>query len=99
VPQALRMRSWKVTETGSSLRANRLRILDTVLESATVFIMNRKAAADPAKREKGGKPGADVAGGDRRGYAGGINAECAAGKSGRGAGGAARFEESDDFFR
>jgi len=42
----------EVTETGSSLRANRLRILDTVLESATVFIMNRKAAADPAKREK-----------------------------------------------
>jgi len=42
----------EVTETGSSLRANRLRILDTVLESATVFIMNRKAAADSAKREK-----------------------------------------------
>jgi ATP phosphoribosyltransferase len=42
----------EVTETGSSLRANRLRILDTVLESATVFIMNRKAAEDPVKREK-----------------------------------------------
>jgi ATP phosphoribosyltransferase len=42
----------EVTETGSSLRANRLRILDTVLESATVFIMNRNAAADPVKREK-----------------------------------------------
>jgi ATP phosphoribosyltransferase len=42
----------EVTETGSSLRANRLRILDTVLESATVFIMNRKAAEDPAKRQK-----------------------------------------------
>lgn len=42
----------EVTETGSSLRANRLRILDTVLESATVFIMNRKAAEDPGKREK-----------------------------------------------
>jgi ATP phosphoribosyltransferase len=42
----------EVTETGSSLRANRLRILDTVLESATVFIVNRKAAEDPAKREK-----------------------------------------------
>jgi ATP phosphoribosyltransferase len=42
----------EVTETGSSLRANRLRILDTVLESATVFIMNRAAGADPAKREK-----------------------------------------------
>jgi ATP phosphoribosyltransferase len=42
----------EVTETGSSLRANRLRIIDTVLESATVFIMNRKAAEDPSKREK-----------------------------------------------
>jgi ATP phosphoribosyltransferase len=29
-----------------------LRVVDTVLESATVFIMNRKAAADAAKREK-----------------------------------------------
>lgn len=43
----------EVTETGSSLRANRLRIVDTVLESATVFIMNRAAAADSWKREKG----------------------------------------------
>ncbi len=42
----------EVTETGSSLRANRLRILETVIESSTVFIMNRKAAEDPAKREK-----------------------------------------------
>jgi ATP phosphoribosyltransferase len=42
----------EVTETGSSLRANRLRILDTVLQSATVFIMNRKSVEDPAKREK-----------------------------------------------
>ena len=42
----------EVTETGSSLRANRLRVLDTVLESATVFIMNRAAAADPWKKEK-----------------------------------------------
>jgi len=44
----------EVTETGSSLRANRLRIVDTVLESATVFIMNRTAAADAWKREKAG---------------------------------------------
>jgi ATP phosphoribosyltransferase len=42
----------EVTETGSSLRANHLRILDTVLESSTVLIMNRKSADDPAKREK-----------------------------------------------
>src|SRR5271155_1783076 len=42
----------EVTETGSSLRANRLRVLDTVLESATVFIMNRAATVDPWKKEK-----------------------------------------------
>src|SRR5262249_6555114 len=42
----------EVTETGSSLRANRLRVVDTVLESATVFVMNRNAAADSWKREK-----------------------------------------------
>jgi ATP phosphoribosyltransferase len=42
----------EVTETGSSLRANRLRIVDTVLESATVFIMNHEAAASAWKREK-----------------------------------------------
>jgi len=42
----------EVTETGSSLRANRLRIVSTVLESATVFIMNRTASADAWKRQK-----------------------------------------------
>jgi ATP phosphoribosyltransferase len=42
----------EVTETGSSLRANRLRVVDTVLESATVFIMNRAAAQDSWKKEK-----------------------------------------------
>ena len=42
----------EVTETGSSLRANRLRIVDTVLESATVFIMNPAAAGDRWKKEK-----------------------------------------------
>jgi len=42
----------EVTETGSSLRANRLRIVDTVLESATVFIMNHAAAGDCWKRQK-----------------------------------------------
>jgi ATP phosphoribosyltransferase len=42
----------EVTETGASLRANRLRILDTVLESRTVFIANRTAAVDPWKKEK-----------------------------------------------
>jgi len=42
----------EITETGSSLRANRLRIIDTVLESSTVFIANTLAAKDPWKCEK-----------------------------------------------
>jgi ATP phosphoribosyltransferase len=42
----------EVTETGSSLRANRLRILDTVMESNTQLIANRTALADRAKRTK-----------------------------------------------
>ena len=42
----------EVTETGSSLRANKLKIIDTVLESNTQFIANHAAWADPAKRRK-----------------------------------------------
>jgi ATP phosphoribosyltransferase len=42
----------EITETGSSLRANRLRIIDTVLESQTVFIANTAAAKEPWKCEK-----------------------------------------------
>jgi ATP phosphoribosyltransferase len=42
----------EVTETGSSLRANHLRIVDTLLESSTRFIANRGAWADPWKKEK-----------------------------------------------
>jgi ATP phosphoribosyltransferase len=42
----------EVTETGSSLRANRLRIIDTVMESETRLIANRVATADAWKRQK-----------------------------------------------
>src|SRR6266446_4632421 len=42
----------EVTETGSSLRANRLRIIDTVLESNTQIVANQRAWADPCKRQK-----------------------------------------------
>ncbi|MGA2147261.1 MAG: ATP phosphoribosyltransferase [Bryobacteraceae bacterium] len=42
----------EVTETGSSLRANKLKIIDTVLESNTQFIANHAAWADPEKRRK-----------------------------------------------
>ena len=42
----------ELTETGSSLRANRLRIVDTICESTTRFIANKDAWKDPWKREK-----------------------------------------------
>ena len=42
----------EVTETGSSLRANKLRIIDTVMESNTQFIANRGAWSEDWKRRK-----------------------------------------------
>jgi ATP phosphoribosyltransferase len=42
----------EATETGSTLRANRLRILDTVMESNTQLIANHTALADDWKRTK-----------------------------------------------
>ncbi|MGH9659955.1 MAG: ATP phosphoribosyltransferase [Bryobacteraceae bacterium] len=42
----------EVTETGSSLRANKLKIIDTVLESNTQLIANRDSWKDPWKRAK-----------------------------------------------
>jgi ATP phosphoribosyltransferase len=42
----------ELTETGNSLRANNLRILDTILESNTQFIANHAAMKDPWKRAK-----------------------------------------------
>ena len=42
----------ELTETGSSLQANNLRIIDTVISSTTRFIANKKAWADKFKREK-----------------------------------------------
>ncbi len=42
----------EVTETGSSLRANKLRIIETVLESNTQLIANVSSWKDPEKRQK-----------------------------------------------
>ena len=42
----------EVTETGSSLRANKLRIIETVMESNTQLIANVDAWADPWKKRK-----------------------------------------------
>lgn len=42
----------ELTETGSSLRANKLRIVETLCESSTQFIANKKALKDPWKKKK-----------------------------------------------
>ncbi len=42
----------ELTETGSTLRAHNLRIVDTILESRTVMIANREAIKDPWKKDK-----------------------------------------------
>jgi len=42
----------EITETGSSLRANKLRIADTVMTVVNKFACNKAAWKDPAKREK-----------------------------------------------
>jgi ATP phosphoribosyltransferase len=41
-----------ITETGSSLRANKLRIVDTLMESYPRLVSSRAAAQDPWKRRK-----------------------------------------------
>jgi ATP phosphoribosyltransferase len=42
----------EVTETGSSLRANRLRVIDTIMTSTTQLIANARAMEDPWTRAK-----------------------------------------------
>jgi ATP phosphoribosyltransferase len=42
----------EITETGSSLRANNLKIIDTLMESTTKFIMNKDAHGDDWKKDK-----------------------------------------------
>src|SRR5438067_2910300 len=42
----------EVTETGSSLRANKLRIVETILESNTQLIANKSSWPDPWKRQR-----------------------------------------------
>jgi len=42
----------EITETGSSLKANKLKIIDTILETTTVFIANQNSYKDDSKRRK-----------------------------------------------
>ena len=64
----------EVTETGSSLRANRLRIIDTVLESNTQLIANataldRRVEADQAREHRAAAQGGDRGAGPGRHHA------------------------------
>ena len=64
----------EVTETGSSLRANRLRIIDTVMESNTQLIANaasarRRVEADQAREHRAAAEGGDRSAGPRRHHA------------------------------
>jgi ATP phosphoribosyltransferase len=42
----------ELTETGESLRSHNLRIVDTVMETATLLVVNKESWADESKREK-----------------------------------------------
>lgn len=42
----------EITETGSSLKANNLRIIDTIMESTTRFIANKDSVKNPWKKRK-----------------------------------------------
>ena len=86
----------EVTETGSSLRANRLRIIDTVIESNTQLIANRAALDRRVEADEDGEPRAAAARGDRGAGARRHDAERPARRSRRRAGAAAGAAASDD---
>ena len=65
----------EVTETGSSLRANKLRIIETVLESNTQLIANLDSWKDPEKRRKLEDMAMLLAGSHGRSGQGGPDAE------------------------
>ena len=85
----------EVTETGSSLRANHLRIVDTILESRTVFIANHAAAADSLEIRKDFQSFSSAFRRHRGVHESWHHAECAQGASRRGVGRASRAQESD----
>ena len=87
----------EVTETGSSLKANRLRILETVLESNTQLIANKSSYGDREKRRKIDNLASDAARCDGSAGSRGADAEREEGTLGGGAGGAACAAEADDF--
>ena len=86
----------EVTETGSSLRANHLRIVDTILESRTVFIANHGGCRPILwKCEKISNIYSPAVRRDRGVHQSRHHAECAQGTAGRGVGRAAGAQESN----
>ncbi len=67
----------EVTETGSSLKANRLRIIDTVMASETHLIANPASYDDPWKKQKIDNIATYAASRHRRAGAGWPDAQCA----------------------
>ena len=86
----------EVTETGSSLRANRLRILDTVLESNTQLIANTRGVAGRCQAAEDPEHRAHAVRRNRGAGARRPDAQCAEGGPGGRAGGAACAEAPDD---
>lgn len=52
VPELVELPSWTFTETGSSIKANKLRIVDTLMTSYPQFIANKETMEDEWKRQK-----------------------------------------------
>ena len=82
----------EVTETGSSLRANRLRIIETLMESETQLIANKAAFKDEWKRQEDREHFADAERGDCGAGTGWADDECAEGQAGCDCGGVAGVE-------
>ena len=87
----------EVTETGSSLRANRLRIIETLMESETQLIANKAGLGRPVEARQDRDAFADAERRDGRRGAGGPDAERAQGRPRQGAGRAAGAELADGF--
>ncbi len=86
----------EVTETGSSLRANRLRIIDTVMESNTQLIANAGALAERVEADQAREHRAAAEGGHRGPGTRGHHAQRADVGSRRRAGAAAGAAAADD---
>ena len=84
----------EVTETGASLRANHLRIVDTLLESAPWFIAHRASLAGPMEARKNPEHGLAAGRRDQGVQPRRLDAQRAPRESCKCAEGAARFAES-----